>query len=403
MLLNDILDFSRLNVNHLQLIPDQFYFPSFMSDIVNLQKMKAHSKGLSFDYQKSSIPKFVYFDEGRLRQVLLNLIDNAIKFTQQGKVCLNVYQKDSRTFFEIMDTGIGIQQEKIDEIFKPFIRCNETIKTSGSGLGLTISNELVRLMGGQIQVKSEKGKGSTFYFDIMITEMLDSSKDIYTQNRSIIGYQGDIKKVLIIDDNSTNRIVFKKMLENIGFIVQTAESAQQAFQFLKSYSPDLILIDIHMPKINGFECVKTIRNKLFLQSIKIIAISADSNKNILNQALNEKFDGFIIKPLKIEDIVKTFGKVLGLQWISKEQDNPLHDDPIILPPLDILQSLLKMVQEGNLSELKKCLHQLKTDNPDLMRFSERIISFTHPISMECIKNFIQQSIEQSLNSRFHRI
>ncbi len=277
-LINDVLDLSKIEAERMELYPRDFHFPVFLEGVVEICRINAEGKGICFSYQSViGLPEGVCADEKRLRQVLINLLGNAIKFTDEGKVTLTVNKAVSgKTRFEIRDTGIGISSEQIKELFQPFKQVQQkTQKVEGTGLGLAISQKIVQLMGSCIQVQSQPGVGSIFSFEIdlpVAQEWLKTSQ--CDRCGQIIGIKGTPPTVLVVDDKSENRTLLIKVLEPIGFKVIEASNGEEGWQKMQMFNPHLVITDLLMPIMDGFELMKQIRASEICSDVAIIASSA---------------------------------------------------------------------------------------------------------------------------------
>jgi len=279
MLISDILDLSKIEAGKLELSPGVVDLPALLRDVESLIQVRVDTKGVSFSHSNvADLPRFVQADERRLRQVLLNLLGNAVKFTDRGRVELravalsrNEEQVDLRV--EVMDTGVGIAADKIDAIFKPFEQvCDPRRRAGGTGLGLSISQELLRLMGSRIEVESAPGEGSRFWFDLSLPRA--AAEALPQPVLNVTGYYGPRRSILIIDDTQENRQVLADGLGSLGFEVREAADGLEGMEHASQMLPDLILMDVMMPVMDGLEATRRIRAIEGLQSVSIIAVSA---------------------------------------------------------------------------------------------------------------------------------
>lgn len=322
-LLNDILDFSKIEAEQLLIVSHDFHFPNMLENIHSTMMYNATEKGveLIFPQHDDSLPLYVKGDELRLRQILLNLIGNAIKFTEQGSVTLRVSAKkhDEETLqlhFEVCDTGIGIPNEKQSEIFASFSQADSstTREFGGSGLGLAISRQLVEMMGGKIWLESRVGKGSTFHFSLFLAP---GSSDNISQLDAVPKPSKNLH-ILLVDDNLLNRELAQLILEKDNHTVVTAENGLQALERLKTESFDLVLMDVQMPTMDGLTACAIIREserqgdltsyslpdnlkKLLLQNCKgkhipIIAMTANAMEGDRQKCLDAGMDNYLTKP-----------------------------------------------------------------------------------------------------------
>ena len=336
-LINDILDLSKIEARKLELSPTDIHLETFLSGVEGIVRMRAMEKNIRFKFQAlTSLPTGIMADEKRLRQILLNLLSNAVKFTDLGQVTLNISARPSdsslqegessgfltfQTFrFEVIDTGIGMNSYQLDKIFQAFEQIGDKKRQEqGTGLGLAISKNLVELMGGQLQVLSELGKGSTFWFEVTLPVVTTLVADVIKeQQRQIIGYRGHRKHILVVDDKEENRLVLQNMLEPLGFEVTLGENGQQEIDLIQETKPDCILTDLVMPVKTGFEAVKEIRNIPELKDVIIIAISASVLDMDCQKSRLLGFDSFVPKPVEEHKLFAALQEYLQLEWIYED-------------------------------------------------------------------------------------
>ncbi len=372
-LINDILDFSKITAKKLHLDPQNFDLIQFLTDVARVFQFRAQQKDLEFKLAiSSSIPAFVKADSTRLRQVLYNLLSNAVKFTETGSVTLTVSKlaDEKATYpysyhsirFQIEDTGIGIPTDKLTEIFTPFGQLNGSAGNhEGSGLGLTISQEIIQLMNSSIQLKSQVDRGSKFYFDLELLEVEENLLPTSTNLGSLPSRPLRVPcKVLIVDDNYTNRTLLINYLEPLGFILAQAHNGQEGLELAQTFQPDAILVDFVMPVMNGKQMIAKIREQPQFKEVVVIMISANSQL-ILQQA---EFDcqGFLPKPVGLEELLELLTTHLQLDWEPENLTEKL-DDPstLIAPPKEELVKLLELAKFGDLSAIEtqiNCLSEL---------------------------------------------
>ena len=323
-LINDILDLSKIEARKLDLQSSQFQLPALLADIRSIMQVQAQQKGIHFFSEMSpDLPYIVWGDKQRLSQVLLNLLGNAIKFTDQGKIVLRVTNCGLRVTddepavpnshpttcirFEVEDTGIGIADNTFDEIFSPFKQVGKRSRTiEGTGLGLAISRQLVQLMGGELFVKSRIDQGSTFWFEIDLQEGDNVPIPSSQAEHTIIGFTGKAQKILVVDDRWENRIVLTNLLLPLGFQVFEAENGDEGLQKALEYQPDLVLMDIVMPVMDGFEAIHRIRETPSLKAVKVFAVSASSSHIIPDIITEGGFDDFLEKPIHMPEVLAKF-------------------------------------------------------------------------------------------------
>ena len=321
-LINDILDLAKIESGKFEQTIVPFNLSVLMKDVVSINTSVAENKGLQLNYYETpGIPHSVKGDEKHLKQILINLIGNAVKFTQRGSVTLRVTDrypgnKKVSLRFEVVDTGIGLEQSDCNSIFQEFRQAGESEKkTEGTGLGLAISDRLVRLMGGQIQVKSELGKGSVFWFDIDLEK--DDQKNWVGKNkkRRVTGVGGMTPKILVADDVPLNRFVVCSYLESIGISYIEAADGVEAVEQTLLHRPDAILMDWLMPGLDGYSAAKKIRQMKEINDIIIIALTANAFQNAYENAINAGCNDFLIKPVSLYELQEKLVKHLQFDWI----------------------------------------------------------------------------------------
>lgn len=331
-LINDVLDLAKVEAGRVELYPVDFHFSEFLESIVELFKMRATQKNIAFNYEPLSIlPEGVYADEKRLRQVLINLLGNAVKFTKKGGVTLKVgYDKQDRLRFQVEDTGIGISAEEIQKIFEPFQQVgDQRYRAEGTGLGLSITKKLVEMMGGELHVHSELGKGSTFWITLALPETKNLVKSHLEEHPIIIGYcyprNGEIisqgLKVLVVDDRWENRSIVVKILETLGFMMYEAGDGAEGLQQAIEIKPDLIFTDLVMPILDGFELARQLRKLPEFNSVPIIAASASVFDYHQQESFAAGCNAFIPKPIRIDTMLELIQQQLpGLEWIEEYEE-----------------------------------------------------------------------------------
>lgn len=330
-IINDILDISRIEARRLELQPLDFDFPFFLRSVVEIIAMRAREKNLSLLFEPGdTIPCAVHGDEVRLRQVLLNLLGNAIKFTNKGKVEFRVFQVKSerpsseqklltRLRFEVTDTGVGMLPEQMEKIFLPFEQVGTDISPrEGTGLGLAISQELVEVMDGHIQVRSEFGKGSTFWFDLDLPVVMRGVQQDVARQETIVGYRGRRRKVLVVDDSLTNRSLLVDVLASLGFELFEAPDGREAVAQAKAVQPDVVLMDLLMPVMDGYEALRKLREDKRLANTVVLAVSANVSERDEQQCRHAGFDEFVAKPLDIQRLLDSLNHLLHLEWIYRK-------------------------------------------------------------------------------------
>lgn len=417
-LINDVLDLSKIEARRLELSPAAIHFPAFLQGVVEICQIRAEQKGIQFIYQPDAqLPEGIYADEKRLRQVLLNLIGNAIKFTDKGSVTLSVElsvdQRDPdlrQVLFQIADTGVGIASEDLSKLFQAFEQVGDRKRQSeGTGLGLAISQQIVQLMGGQIQIKSQPSVGSDFYFSVALAVATDWQQQSYSRDgKMIIGYAGARRRLLVVDDRWETRAVLLNLLEPLGFEVYEAEDGRQGIEKIAALRPDLVITDLEMPVMNGFEMMKQIRQSDQLHHQKIIVSSASVAQLDQQTAIDAGGDDFLSKPVDANQMFQKLETHLALQWHYEQAEiehealetggdaqRSLGERQIAVPPTQVLESLLKFAQQANLKRLREQLKPLVQNNPDYSRFATPILQLCKQFKAEEVEALLQHYLTEN--------
>lgn len=325
-LINDILDLSKTNAAKLEIYPKPIQLKGFLVGVIGIARMWAKEKKLLLKLDlDDKLPLNVKADEKRLRQILINLLSNAVKFTSLGEVILKVSVigdieqsnqeiTTAKLRFEVSDTGIGINSEQLEKLFKPFEQFGDIQSTTtGTGLGLSLTKQLIALMNSKIKVKSKLNAGSTFWFDLVLP-VLEVYKPIpKIKIAEIIGYEGERRKLLIVDDKKTNRDLLIRILEPIGFEIDIAGNGQEMLSRVLEAKPDLILLDLFMPGKTGFTAAKELHRIPQLKTLPIIVVSASSIAQEMKDYLG--CNAYLTKPIEEEKLLQFLQECLNLEWI----------------------------------------------------------------------------------------
>ena len=341
-LINEILDLSKIEAGKLELLPKDFNFHEFLVGISRIIRIRAEQKGIWYVEEfDSDLPYGIRADEKRLRGVLINLLGNAVKFTDKGGVTFRVKllpstkekSNSSTILFEIKDTGIGIPVDKIKEIFEPFHQVGDYRHAiQGTGLGLTISTQLVNLMNSELKVVSEVGKGSTFSFEVELEHVPGFAPMALDYEKTVVGYKGKRYQILVVDDKKENRELLVNMLSPVGFNTIEAVNGQDALGKAIEFIPDLILMDIKMPIMDGFQATRILRNTKGIDKIKVIAISASVFKEFQRKSEEAGCDAFLMKPFHIQQLWDIMATQLDIEWIYEERREEKIDKKLEIQP-----------------------------------------------------------------------
>jgi PAS domain S-box-containing protein len=354
-LINDILDLAKVEAGRIELYPIDFNLDQFLQGIVELFRMRAEQKGIAFIHEKlSHLPEAVHADEKRLRQIIINLLGNAVKFTPQGGVSFKVGYHEGQIRFQVEDTGAGIAPADLEKIFLPFQQVGDAkFRAEGTGLGLSITKKLIDMMGGELHVESALGRGSIFWFALALPEAVGIVKTTGRDNPVIIGYEGVRRKILATDDKWENRAVLVNLLTPMGFEVIEAEDGEKSVQKARECQPDLILTDLVMPIMDGFEASRQMRKIPTLQNTPIIAVSASVFDWHQKGCLDAGCDDFMSKPFHSDTLFEMLQKYLGLTWTYQghESAQEAADSTVIEDSNDLASVTLPAKEAATLFEL----------------------------------------------------
>lgn len=401
-LINDILDLSKIEARKMELHPNDFFLPALLQGVVEICQIKADLKGVRFIYNYDpEIRTGVRGDEKRLRQVLINLLSNAIKFTEDGSVSFTLNQTlEHKIRFEVKDTGIGMSHEQLENIFQPFEQVGEgRMQGEGTGLGLAISQKFIQLMGGNIQVESELGVGSNFWFELDLPASQEWEKaSLSDRRRQIIGIKGATPKVLIVDDKLENRSVIVNLLTPIGCEVIEADNGKEGWEKVQESQPDVVITDLVMPVMDGFEMMRWIQmDEELKQNTVVIASSASVFEFDQQQSLEAGGDDFLPKPIQASELLNKLQKYLNLEWVYQEtiesasrETRAITEGEIIPPPLEELQSLYNLAMKGHFKGIIKQAKLIQQRSPNFVLFTQKVEELARDFQDKEIQEFIQK-------------
>ncbi len=379
-LINDILDLSKIEAGKISIEPVTFRLRNLIREISEMFEYKLDKKSLKFQhYIEENVPDILYVDKKRIRQILINLVGNALKFTLMGEIKIHIYIKDSKLQIKISDTGIGIPKDKYETIFESFEQTLEgKLNSDGTGLGLTISRQISRLMGGDIKVESIIGKGTDFLFSFQFEEgNLEHLNLIVKQVLKIKDVQQE-KRILIIDDIIENREVLRLLLEPVGFTTHYGVNGIEAIKLAESWNPDVILMDVVMSEMGGVEATKIIKSKPWGKNIKIIAVSASALDEERINILNQGADSFIKKPVKESELFNEIGILTHIEYEYDEEnvDNLGSDKEnfnLENIPSEVIDKLKKAVVIGDIDKLRDLIVELEVFNMNAALYLNRLV------------------------------
>lgn len=400
MLINDILDLARADAHKIELDPQPFDLAALISDVCELMQSRAKAKNLNCLTQIGELPSAVLGDERRLRQVLVNLLGNAIKFTEKGSVKLTVQKAEAeidRIRFAVSDTGIGIAPKDIEHIFDAFEQVREIgQQDKGSGLGLAISDELVKMMQGNLQVESEVGKGSTFWFDIYLPQVDDKVNDASSQKGQIIGIKDRSPKILIVETNPDDYNLLADLLDSKGFEINEVHNGKAALKQLNKFKPDAVILNSSLSDINVGDMIESIRENTQEKEIAILVSTSGLTEEEEGPFLAVGANTVISKPPNLFILFNTLKKLLGLEWIYGQTEPELDfEEPLILPPGAILSKLIDFARIGDINTIQKMVKHLEKGNSELKEFSEKVLFYTDRFQMKQLHKYLESIQKES--------
>ena len=362
-LINNVLDISKIEAGQINIDITTFNLYNTLHEVVAIMSQRAEAKGLFLQFNADKeLPVYILSDELKLKQILINLLGNAIKFTQTGNVKLMVNSKNNsqtetlQLLIEVHDTGVGISADDINRIFDPFVQVGNESSVKGTGLGLTICKQFVELLDGKIQVESKPGLGSKFFVNlpVKLADKLENKTANYESIKSLALEEPEYR-ILIVEDQIENWLLLQRILQNVGFIVKVAENGKEGIDAFNEWNPHFIFMDVRMPVMNGLEATQQIRQTENGKSVKIIGVSAHVFKEEIQNILANGMDDFIKKPYLFDDIYSNLQKHLGVKYIYHQ-----HADIKQLENTVLSLEMLKSLDSDTLLELKDYIVNLDT-------------------------------------------
>ncbi len=394
-LINDVLDLAKIEAGKIELDTSDFELTSFLRTITEIVRIRAEHKNIYFKSQVDDDKLgAVHGDEKRLRQVLINLLGNAVKFTDHQGVTFKVNVIDNSLIrFQIQDTGIGIASEDIETIFKPFQQVGDKQRQiQGTGLGLAISHNLVELMGGTLQVTSELGKGSSFWFDLNLPTVKDFTAIANVETRKIKGIKSETPLILIVDDKPDNRQLLIDILAPIGFEIIEASNGIEGLTKAIEYQPKLIITDLMMPEMDGFEMTREIR-QLFSNTI-IIASSARVFEEDHQSSLKAGCNAFLPKPIKVERLFEYLQRYLSVEWIYEDVvSETVSTAPLVLPSKEVIENLFELAMSGDVRTIKEQVAKLVEEDQKFEPFATELNQFIKRFEVNKMCDFLESYLE----------
>jgi len=390
-LINDILDMSKIEAGRLELRPIDFCLHDLLDDLEMMFRSRAQAKQLKLLMERhDSVPRYVNADEGKFRQVLINLMSNAVKFTKAGGGSVRIRADAEgpggsdgqpnalRLLVEVEDSGPGIPADELNRIFEPFRQSAAGLKVGGTGLGLAVSRRLVELMGGKLTVKSLVGKGSCFRFDALVTLVEGAQQETVPALRQVVGLEPGFGpfRILVADDQKDNRALLAALLEPLGFEIREAVNGQEALDVFEAWLPHAVLMDMRMPVLDGYEATRRIKATEQGRATPVIAVTATAFDDAEREVLATGVDGYVRKPFRAEEIFAVLEKRLGLRYVyadtagkAPEQADvqPLTREDLAELSEALRQAMCQTVAAGDMAGLKALIAQVEETHAEAAR------------------------------------
>lgn len=396
-LIEGTLDIARIENGKLNFDVKSLRLPEYIHHIVSMFELQATNKGLEFKVDISSdIPAVVRTDQKRLSQILLNIIGNAVKYTQTGSIHLRFTYAREFLSMQVVDTGPGIKPSELETIFESFARGSQSTAIGGTGLGLTISKLLTELMGGEIDVKSEVGVGSEFRVRLFLPSVVIEEELSALTLQMPIGYKGRKRKILVVDNEPIDRELLINILAPIGFEVKEAASGAECLKLYPEFQPEIIFMDLAMPEMDGWETIHLIRN-VHQSDVMIGIISANAFDRNLDNTSGISAKDFILKPLNLLELINWIGERLDLEWVQPERPNQLlpsvNEQLYAIPSEKILNELLEMIDMGYVEGVREILTGISQQEVTYDQFVAEIRIMLDNFDLESMKRFIEGKLE----------
>lgn len=393
-ILSGLLDISRIEAGRIELHSDTIALAPFLESVAQMIRPQAQEKGLAFIWKQGPLPAVVTCDEHRLRQILLNLLSNAVKFTRRGTVTFSARWHAQIAELVVEDTGAGIAPEDRDRIFEPFARAAATADIPGTGLGLTITKLLTEVLGGELTFTSTPGQGSRFRVRLMLPDRADRAASVMPAMP--VGHEGPPRTILVVDDDPRHRQIMREFLTRCGFRVETAEGSDAALRMLGQVAPDLLLLDLSMPGMDGRELALRIRAGAWAH-LPILFLTGNLVESANRHVASLEDCPVIGKPVNLAHLIATVGRRLDLTWILPDAgapaaapaDAPREGPPRTLPPVE-RDRLLAALEGGEIRRVRARLSALRTERPDLDAVIAPLAALAETYQLEALRRHLRR-------------
>ncbi len=409
-LIESTLDIARIEGGKLRLESKPLHFRDCLQQIVRMFELQAAGKRIAFSHQLAEdLPQVVRADEKRLQQILINVLGNAVKFTQVGRVVFRVSYAREMALFEIEDTGPGISADEIEHIFEPFARGSEAsaAASGGTGLGLTISKMLTDLMGGELTVRSktasqrlaEESVGTLFRIRLFLPEVQGAVSAVALPRASRIGYRGEPRRVLIVDNEEVERTLLVAMLQPLDFELRQAISGHDCLAMISGFVPHAILMDLAMPGIDGWTTVREIRSQ-GLSHAPIAIVSGNAFDRNLDNDVGIRPEDFVLKPVRVNELLDWLGSRLGLEWIElpRAAEPAQVPMPWVLPGEADLKALQALIDLGYFRGIVRKLDDIDSDNAAHAGFVAHLRGLAHNFQLDAMSSIVRKALHDPSTS-----
>ncbi|MFS2002916.1 ATP-binding protein [Duganella sp. CT11-25] len=410
-LIEGTLDIARIEGGKFNFDMKELNFPDFIGQIVRMFELQAANKGLSFRYELTgTLPRIVRADRKRLGQILINILGNAVKFTSHGGIVLRLQYAREMASFEIEDTGPGILQEEIDHIFEPFSRGSASAhaNASGTGLGLPISKMLTQLMGGELKIRSpldrQPQQGSLFHIRLFLPSVHVSGKELReleSPEQQRTGYRGPRRRVLVVDNERVDRELLLNILTPLGFEVAQAASGLECLDLYAAFQPDVILMDLAMPGMDGWEASYILRRRQ-LSAVPIAIVSANAFDKGMENPAGIRAADFIIKPVNVGELLDWIGQRLSLEWITQARaegvrsEMPAPATQLVYPPEAAMEALRELIRIGYVRGIQNKLDEIGALDPRYLHFTQTMRNFAARFQLDAMADFVRKNKSDEL-------
>jgi signal transduction histidine kinase/CheY-like chemotaxis protein len=395
-LIEGTLDIARIEGGKLRLEPKPLRFRDCVQQIVRMFELQAAGKRIEFRAELADVlPEVVRADEKRLQQILINVLGNAVKFTQTGSVVFRLRYAREMALFEIEDTGPGIAPDEIEHIFEPFARGSEAT-SGGTGLGLTISKMLTDLMGGEMTVSSIQGVGTVFRIRLFLPEARGAVAALEVPRASRIGYRGERQRILIVDNEEVDRSLLVSLLQPLGFELMQAASGHECLEVVSAFAPDAILMDLAMPGIDGWATIRALRSQQ-LSDAPVAIVSGNAFDKELENDVGITPKDFVLKPVRVNELLDWLGTRLGLEWLEAPRSTPEIGPPVqtanwVLPDDAQLRALDELISLGYFRGIVKKLDEIEGENAAHASFVAHLRGLARNFQLDAMSGLVRRAL-----------